>query len=130
MRWTGHSRAAEITALSSLAPNTHPPPHTPHHTHPRPLYGVCLFGVVLIASACVFGLCLLGGVCVWCRADGVPSAPCGRAVPSSLLSHREHRADRLLQGKHHFLSPPLTLLHREAATALNVTFLLNSTSFV
>lgn len=69
----------------------------------------CLFGVVLIAKACVFGLCWLEGQHAWCRADGVPSAPYGSAVPSTLLSHRERRADRLLQGEHHFLCPSLLL---------------------
>ena len=65
-----------------------PSPHssTPHVVS---VFGVCLFGVVLIADACVFGLCRLGGEYAWCKADGVPSAPCGHAVPSSLLSHRE-----------------------------------------
>lgn len=101
--------------------------------HPLPLlshvvsvFGVCLFGVVLIAYACVFGLCWLGGERARCRADGVPSAPCGPAVPSTLLSHRERRADRLLQGEHHFLYPSLSLshTHREAASSFPISFFL------
>lgn len=79
----------------------------------------CLFGVVLIARACVFGLCWLGGQHAWCRADGVPSAPYGSAVPSTLLIHRERRADRLLQGEHHFLrlSLPRSDTHTDSARA-------------
>lgn len=80
-----------------------------HSTFPPPrvvsVSGVCLFGVVLIAGACVFGLCWVCGERARCRADGVPSAPRGPAVPSTLLSHRERQADRLLQGENHFLSP-------------------------
>lgn len=98
--------------------------------HPLPLlshvvsvFGVCLFGVVLIGDARVFGLCWLGGERARCRADGVPSAPCGPAVPSTLLSHRERRADRLLQGEHHFLYPSLSLqhTHREAASSFPIS---------
>lgn len=88
------------------APSSRPTP-----PHVVSVFGVCLFGVVLIADACVFGLCWLGGERAHCRADGVPSAPCGLAAPSTLLSHREHRADRLLQGEHHFLSSSLSLSH-------------------
>lgn len=99
-----------------------PPPRPPHVVS---VFGVCLFGVVLIADACVFGLCWLGGERARCRADGVPSAPCGPAVPSTLLSHRERRADRLLQGEHHFLTPSLSLshTHREAASSPHISFL-------
>lgn len=95
------------TALLCLCPP--PLPHSFCPPHVVSVLGVCLFGFVLIADACVFGLCWLGGERARCRADGVPSAPCGPAVPSSLLSHRERRADRLLQGEHHFLSPSLSL---------------------
>ena len=106
------------TAVSlPLSLHSHPP-------HVVSVFGVCLFGVVLIANACVFGLCWLGGEHARCRADGVPSAPCGPAVPSTLLSHRERRADRLLQGEHHFLPPPLPLsrTHREAASSSHISF--------
>ena len=78
-----------------------PPSALPHVVS---VFGKCLFGVVLIVSACVFGLCRPGSERAPCRADGVPSAPCGSAVPSTLLSHRERRDDRLLQGEHHFPS--------------------------
>lgn len=88
----------------------------------------CLFGVVLIARACVFGLCWLGGQHAWCRADGVPSAPCGSAVPSTLLSHRERRADRLLQGEHHFLRPSLPLAETNRDTHTHVRTLAISVS--
>lgn len=101
------------------------PPRPPHVVS---VFGVCLFGVVLIADACVFGLCWLGGERARCRADGVPSAPCGLAVPSTLLSHRERRADRLLQGEHHFLTPalPLSHTHREAASSPHISFFIFS----
>lgn len=89
-----------------------PPSTAPHVVS---VSGACLFGVVLIASACVFGLCWLGCECAWCRADGVPSAPCGSAVPSTLLSQRERRADRLLQGEHHFLSSSCSLTYTQNA---------------
>lgn len=74
----------------------------------------------------MFGLCWLGGERARCRADGVPSAPCGPTVPSTLLSHRERRADRLLQGEHHFLYPSLSLshTHREAASSFPISFFL------
>lgn len=95
--------ASEVCTVALL----YTPPPSLFHLTCFSVLEACLFGVVLIASACVFGLCWLGGEHAWCRADGVPSAPYGSAVPSTLLSHRERRADRLLQGEHHFLRPSL-----------------------
>lgn len=127
VQWSFHSplkmaeqdtAPAASTAQHSSAQSEPPSPLlalTPPHV--VSVFGVCLFGVVLIAGACVFGLCWLGGERARCRADGVPSAPYGPAVPSTLLSHRERRADRLLQGEHHFLSPLLSVSHTHMHTS-------------
>lgn len=117
---TAHHFSAVSLAL--LSPTLTPP-------HVVSVFGVCLFGVVLIVGACVFGLCWLGGECARCRADGVPSAPYGLAVPSTLLSHRERRADRLLQGEHHFSSPSLSVSHTQRGSILKPHQLFSSAVF-
>lgn len=117
-----HARAGQGTSsrhsASLLCCVSGPPFPTLTPPHVVGVFGVCLFGVVLIVGACVFGLCWLGGECARCRADGVPSAPYGLAVPSTLLSHRERRADRLLQGEHHFFSPSLSVSHTQRGSIL------------